>query len=98
MLLNKLNVLKAGIPIRGEGGTGLNGSPSGLTAAAYSSTQINLLWTIGSTNHTGHKIYRSDDEGVTYSEIATVLGLTNIYEDTGLTENTTYYYMVRAYK
>lgn len=64
--------------------------PAGLTAAALSSTQINLSWSASTDNVgvTGYRIYRN---GV---EVAARTTLT--YSDAGLTPNTLYSYTVAA--
>jgi transcriptional regulator CtsR len=72
-------------------------SPSGLTAAAISSSQINLSWTDNSGNETGFKIERKTGSGGTYQQVATAGANITAYSDTGLTAGTTYYYRVRAY-
>ena len=68
--------------------------PTGLTAAAVSSSQINLSWAAstdntGGTGVGGYNIYR----GTTKVGTAT----TNSYSDTGLTQSTAYTYTVAAY-
>ncbi len=70
--------------------------PSALLATAVSHTQINLLWTDGSTNETGFRIERSTD-GINYTEIGTVGANVTTYQDIGLAPFTTYYYRVRSY-
>jgi len=72
-------------------------APSGLSASAASASQINLSWTDNSSNETGFKIERKTGAGGTYSEIGTPTANTTTYNDTGLSESTTYYYRVRAY-
>ena len=75
----------------------LPAAPSGLTATAVSSSQINLSWTDNSNNETGFKI-----DQATSSDFST--GLTTVtvganattYSATGLSSSTTYYYRVRA--
>ena len=71
-------------------------APSGLTATAVSSSQINLAWTDTSANEDGFKIERSNN-GSSWSQIATVGPNTTTYSSTGLSANKTYYYRVRAY-
>ncbi len=71
-------------------------APSNLTAAAVSSSQINLAW-IDTSNETGFKIERKTDAGGAYIEIATIGADVTNYSDTGLSASTTYYYRVRAY-
>jgi subtilisin family serine protease/regulation of enolase protein 1 (concanavalin A-like superfamily) len=70
-------------------------APSGLTATAASSSQINLSWTDNSTNETGFQIERSTDQG-NFSLIATVATNLTSYADTGRAPSTTYYYRIRA--
>ncbi|MCU0437357.1 MAG: M43 family zinc metalloprotease [Raineya sp.] len=72
-------------------------TPSGLTATAVSSSQINLSWTDNATNETGYKVERSPDGSTGWAEIAGSLPAgTTSYSNTGLTANTTYHYRVRA--
>ncbi len=72
-------------------------APSGLTATAVSTNQIDLSWTDNSNNEDGFYIERKTGVGGTYTQIASVgIGVTN-YSDTGLTPGTTYYYTVKAY-
>lgn len=65
--------------------------PSGLNAAAASSSQINLSWSASSDNVgvTGYKIYRAG------SQIATTSSTS--YSNTGLSASTQYCYNVAAY-
>ena len=73
------------------------GVPSGLSAAAVSGTQINLSWT-GSTDNvgvTGYLVERCQNAGCTnFIQIGTSTGTS--YNDTGLSNATTYTYRVRA--
>ncbi|MFL5343027.1 MAG: IPT/TIG domain-containing protein [Gemmataceae bacterium] len=68
-------------------------SPTGLTATAASSSQINLSWN-GPAGATGYKVQRSPDGAGNWVQIGTGPG-TN-YSDTGLSASTTYYYRVSA--
>jgi chitodextrinase len=67
--------------------------PSGLTASAVSSSQINLSWTAatdsGGSGLAGYKIYRSG------TQIATTASTS--YSNTGLSASTSYSYTVAAY-
>jgi hypothetical protein len=72
-------------------------APSNLSAGSASETQINLTWTDNSSNESGFKIERKKGAGGTYSEITTVGADVTSYNDTGLSEATSYYYRVRAY-
>lgn len=71
-------------------------APSDLSAIAVSSSQINLNWQDNSSNENGFSIERSTN-GVNFSEITEVGSGVTSYSDTGLSENTTYYYRVRAF-
>jgi hypothetical protein len=71
-------------------------APSGLSATAVSSSQINLSWTDNSSDETGFKIERKTGVGGTWGQIATTGANTTSYNDTGLAASTTYYYRVRA--
>ncbi|MDQ3259012.1 MAG: fibronectin type III domain-containing protein, partial [Acidobacteriota bacterium] len=72
-------------------------APSGLTAAAASSSQVNLSWIDNSTNETGFKIERKTGTAGTYAQVGTVGAGVTTYSDMGLTAATQYYYRVRAY-
>ena len=71
-------------------------APSGLSASATSSSQINLTWTDNADNEDGFRI-ESGTDGTTFSQIATVGPSNTGYSDVGLTQNTTYYYRVIAF-
>jgi cellulose 1,4-beta-cellobiosidase len=66
-------------------------APTGLTATAVSSSQINLSWT-ASSGATSYKVKRATVNGGPYTTIA--IGVTTTYSDTGLAASTTYYYVV----
>jgi hypothetical protein len=74
-------------------------APSGLSAAAFSSTQINLAWTDNATTETGFTIQRATNATFTAGLTTITLNATNqsSYSNTGLTANTLYYYRVRAF-
>ena len=72
--------------------------PTGLSAQAISSSQINLSWTASTDNVgvTGYIIYRCLGSNCTpTTQIAT--STTNSYSNTGLSASTTYTYRVSAY-
>ena len=70
-------------------------APSGLSATATSSSQINLAWTDNSSNETGFKVERAPAASGPWTQIATTAAAS--YPDTGLSSSTTYFYRVRAY-
>lgn len=76
-----------GVEIQDSGGGSL-AAPTGLTATAVSSSQIDLSWN-AVTGATGYDIERDG------AVIATD-NVTTSYSDTGLTQNTTYTYRVRT--
>jgi hypothetical protein len=84
-------------PIYDLGGGGPTGpaAPSGLTATAISSSQIDLSWTDESSDEDYFRIERSLD-GSSFAEIGTVDPGIEAYPDTGLSASTTYYYKVAA--
>jgi chitodextrinase len=65
-------------------------TPTGLTASAVSSSQINLSWTASTDNVgvTGYDVYRAG------ALIASTVGTT--YSNTGLAASTTYSYTIKA--
>src|SRR3989454_1033688 len=76
-------------------------SPTGLAAAAVSSSQINLSWTAPADNGgsaiTGYKIERSTDGCTTSSHLAAnTASPATTYSDTGLAHTSTYTYRVSA--
>jgi fibronectin type 3 domain-containing protein len=68
------------------------GAPAGLQATA-GNTQVSLTWT-ASTGATSYHVKRSTTNGGPYTQIAAPT--TNGYTDSGLTNGTTYYYVVSA--
>jgi len=71
-------------------------APSNLTAAAISSSTINLSWNDNSTNETGFKIERKTGVNGSYVLIHTAGANATSYSNTGLLACTTYYYRVQA--
>jgi fibronectin type 3 domain-containing protein len=72
----------------------LPAAPGGLAATAVSSSQINLAWNTV-TNAASYNVKRSTTNGGPYAVVATGVTATN-YNDTGLTDAITYYYVVSA--
>jgi titin len=72
-------------------------TPTGLTATAVSSSQIDLSWTDVSTGNTGQRIERRSPSGSgSYSTLTTVSATATTYSDTGLTASTSYEYRIVA--
>jgi fibronectin type 3 domain-containing protein len=68
-------------------------APTGLTATA-GNAQVSLAWS-ASSGATSYDVYRSTTNGGPYNSIATGVTTTS-YTNTGLTNGTTYYYVVTA--
>jgi hypothetical protein len=72
-------------------------APTALKAFVVSSREIDLLWTGSSTHSVTYQLFRSTTPGFTPSSanLVTTTSATG-YSDIGLTEATTYYYLVEA--
>jgi fibronectin type 3 domain-containing protein len=68
-------------------------APSGVSASATSQTATSVSWSAAS-GATSYKILRSATSGGPYSQVGTAT--TTSFANTGLTCNTTYYYVVRS--
>ena len=98
------NPILAGIEV-GNGGYPGNpqgpnppAAPTGLTATALSAAQVNLSWNPSITANVTYSVFRSTTAGFTPSsltQIASGLAATT-YQDTAVSGNTTYYYLVQA--
>lgn len=71
--------------------------PSDLEAEAFSASRIDLSWTDNASSEFGFEIERATTSGGPYAHLATVGIDVESYSDTGLSEETTYYYRVRAF-
>ena len=90
----------AGLSSMGNGPTGNNGggataptAPTGLLATA-GNAEVSLTWS-ASSGATGYYVQRATVSGGPYVQIA--VPATNTYSNTGLTNGTTYYYVVSAF-
>lgn len=73
-------------------------APTGLSATAISSSQIDLSWADNASNEQGFKIERCVGSSCSsFSQIATVGADVTSYSNTGLAASTSYSYRVRAY-
>jgi Fibronectin type III domain/Beta-propeller repeat len=75
--------------------TGIPAAPSGLSAAPYSSSQINIAWRDNSTNETAFAVERATSSAGPFTQIGTT-GASG-YGSSGLSASTTYWFRVRAY-
>jgi hypothetical protein len=87
----------SGVILLNESGPALArpAAPTGLTAAALSSSQVGLNWSETGPSATGFRVERSAD-GTTFSALATLSAGVTGYTDTGLSAGSQYYYRVFA--
>jgi hypothetical protein len=71
------------------------GAPTGLSATAISSSQINLSWSLVSTNETAVAVWRRSGGG-SFARVAVLAPGSTGYSDTGLSSGTAYTYEVRT--
>ncbi|HXE44379.1 MAG TPA: LamG-like jellyroll fold domain-containing protein [Conexibacter sp.] len=71
-------------------------APSNLSAAARSTTQVDLGWLDNSTGETGQVVERSTSSSFSSPTDIAVSANQQSYSDTGLTAGTTYWYRVKA--
>jgi predicted esterase len=69
--------------------------PSGLSAVGISTSKIQLNWTGSGDTRTGYEVWRSTSPVGTYSRISTPAANATSYVDSGLAQNSTYFYQVR---
>jgi fibronectin type 3 domain-containing protein len=72
----------------------LPAAPTSLAATATSISQIDLSWT-GSSGAISYQVKRSTTSGGPYTAVSVPVNTTS-FSDTGLTDSTTYYYVVSA--
>jgi hypothetical protein len=96
-LLDTLSVDSMSIVTMGGGGDVFApAAPSGLSATGNDGS-VSLDWADnGEGDLAGYRVYRSLTSGGPYSEITGALASTSDYVDTGVTNGTTYYYVVTA--
>lgn len=71
-------------------------NPSNLTVTASTRNTVSLQWADKSFDETGFEVWRADSSNGSYNLISTVAANTTTFTDAGLTQNKTYYYVVRA--
>lgn len=71
--------------------------PSSLTFTGVGPAAMTLNWIDNATNETGYIVFRSDDNGATYSPVATLAANTVSYPATGLVPNKVFYWKVMAF-
>ena len=74
--------------------------PSNLQATPVNGTRIDLSWTDNSADEDGFRVERAPDAGGvagTFTQIASVSSNVTSYANTGLTNNTKYWYRIRSF-
>jgi len=71
-------------------------APSGTSANAAGTSQIDLSWTDNSDNEDGFEVFRGTSSG-SLNSVTTVGSNVTSYSDTGLSSDTTYYCRVESY-
>lgn len=71
-------------------------APTGLTATAVSSSQVDLVWQDPNTLETAYEVQRSPNGLAGWSTVATLPADSTGYSDSGLAGGTRYFYQVRA--
>lgn len=74
---------------------GMPAAPTGLTAGTLTTSSIAMSWTDVATNEANYIVQRSTN-GSSYSNYRTLAANVTSFTDTGLPDNTTYYYRVYA--
>lgn len=72
-------------------------SPGGLVVTPKSGSELQLEWTDNSSNENGFVVARTIQQFGNFTIIDTVAANSTIYTDTGLVNNTTYFYFVMAF-
>lgn len=72
-------------------------APTGLSATAITASRINLAWVDASSDETSFSVEQSPNGTTGWVEIATPAANAVSYSVTGLAENTTFYFRVRAH-
>lgn len=72
-------------------------APSELVVTPKSGSELELEWVDNSSKENGFIIYRTTEQFGNFSIVDTVAANSTSYADTGLTDNTTYFYFVRAF-
>ncbi len=71
-------------------------APNNLAASATGTSSIDVSWTDNASDEDNIVLQRADNSGFTGATEFTLAANTTSYNDTGLSENTTYYYRVKA--
>lgn len=93
---NKSNYSNEASATAGSIVSGSLATPTGLTATAVTSSQVNLAWTDNANDEIGYNVERATCNTSTFSLLAYLGPNAQSFSDTGLIPNTTYIYRVQA--
>jgi transcriptional regulator CtsR len=93
---NKSNYSNEASATAGSIVSGSLATPTGLTATAVTSSQVNLAWTDNANDEIGYNVERATGNTSTFSLLAYLGPNAQSFSDTGLIPNTTYIYRVQA--
>jgi Fibronectin type III domain len=84
------------LTVNGSGDTTAPAAPTGVRSTGASPTSISLAWdaVTGDASLWGYEVWRGDASGGPYARLARLTGTS--YTDTAVTEDQTYFYVVRA--
>jgi hypothetical protein len=71
--------------------------PTSLTFTSVTPAGMTLNWIDNATTETGYAIFRSDDDGASYSLLTTIAANSTSYVATGLVPNKNFFWKVMAY-
>jgi chitodextrinase/predicted esterase len=86
----------AAVVVRMGNAAGSPAAPTGFTANTLSESAIQLNWSDVATNETAYELYASTGPNTGFELIALLPANSNSYTHTGLEENVTYHYRLRA--
>jgi predicted esterase/chitodextrinase len=86
----------AAVTVRLGNAAGAPVAPTNFTANTLSESAIQLNWNDVAVNETAYELYASTGPNTGFELIATLPANSNSYTHTGLEENVTYYYRLRA--
>src|SRR6185312_16266236 len=73
-------------------------SPTGLRVIDTKRNYVSLQWQDRASSEAGYEIWRASDSISTYSLLTTTAAGVTSYNDSNVSPNRTYYYIVRAFK
>jgi hypothetical protein len=76
--------------------TSIPAAPASLTATAVSADSVRLAWSDSASDESGFRVERSEN-GVEFTEIATLAAGASAFTDSGLSPRTSYWYRVDAF-